>query len=61
LMASAPRDGTLSWAYQDGKHYECWWHDDWPRGGYWMDHGDTEPEPEVWRYLPQQPLSLINI
>lgn len=54
-MSSAPRDGTHFWAYQDGKHYECWWHDDWPRGGYWMDHGDTEPEPEVWRYLPLLP------
>lgn len=54
-MSSAPRDGTHFWAYQDGKHYECWWHDDWPRGGYWMDHGDTEPEPEVWRHLPLLP------
>lgn len=57
-IESAPKDGTHFLAFQRGgnpDHYECWWHEDWPRSSYWTDVADSEPEPTHWRPLPNPP------
>jgi Protein of unknown function (DUF551) len=55
-IETAPKDGSQFLAFQSGRYFNCWWHDN---NGfdeqYWMDEGDTEPNPTHWMPLPPAP------
>lgn len=52
---SAPKDGSKFLAFEKGIFFSCWWYKSPCWEQYWMDNGDTEPEPTHWMPLPDAP------
>lgn len=54
---TAPMDGTHFLAYQDGWHFDCWWHFFPADKVYdWQDAWDSDPNPTHWMPLPAPPV-----